>query len=147
MVQKKLTARKTKLKPASKPAKGKSIKPPTATLNSIQLTLNKVVDKLSIHDTLFEKIDQRFEKMDAKMTKLDLDVADIRLDHEDRILPALKESADESKRLHKKIDDVEKRLTRKIDEGVADLKVAITGHTSKLDNHETRISALESRPA
>lgn len=108
MVQKKRVAAKIK----SKPTKVKAVKKSKVTLESIQLTLNQVVDKLGHHD-------QRFEKIETKIDKMDLGVAKVRVLYENEMKPL-------SQSIFEKVESLESRIG------------------SKLEDHETRITNLES---
>jgi chromosome segregation ATPase len=152
MATKKLTAKKTKSKPAQKPAKKKLLSPPKANLDSIQLTLNKVVDKLGQHDQQFEKISQKFLKIDERF-----DGIDHRLNalgesfHKQGIIQEKMQGetkliAEGFDALDSKIDAVEKRLAESIDNGVADLKVAISSLANKY-GHEVPFPSKSNTPA
>ena len=168
MAKKKLTASKTNSKPVLKSAKKKAVKKSKATLDSIQVTLATVVDKLTQHDNMFgqinekltqhdgqftqinqrfdkvdqkfvqidqrfDKMDQRFDKMDQRMDKFDSKLAKVESNQENRILPVLKEGAEENERLSKKIDDGETRLTEEMKIIHLDLKLFFADSQVKTD--------------
>ena len=154
MVQKKPASKKRKSKPPLKPAKKISVNKSKTTLDTIQITLKTVVEKLNQHGNLFDQINDKLSQNDVKMNqmgqnivKIDQDLGKIRLDNENRILPLMQELGNKYDHLSLKIDDVEDRLNNKIEEVHQDLKLAITGSNEKIQDHDRRISALESRPA
>jgi chromosome segregation ATPase len=160
VVKKKPATVKSKIKSVFKPAKKKFIIPPKATLNSIQLTLNKVVDKLSHHDIQFEKIDQRFEKIndrfenidhrfdkmdqrfekiEVKLEKMDGQLGKVQMATEHSLSDQIADLRERQDNFSRELRGFEERLINKIDNSVTDLKAAISGHTIKLNNHESRI--------
>ena len=109
---------------------------------------NKVVDaRFDKMDARFDKMDARMDEMDARMDKMDarMDKMDARLDDMDKkFVKTNKEIID----IVNDVSDTTHFILNKLDEKLGNTKnekLKSKSHMQILENHEDRISTLESK--